>query len=145
MDTRTAQAHRDFSRKRGAIAELLTQRRKDAKISLCAFAPLRLCVNQISSKGDFQSKLNLPRRRGRSNRPERPRGAIAVCPAKVRLIQQIERLHPELYLRYLIDRQFEILLQTQVELIKRVTARDVAAGVAKRLIHARNDYIVPVE
>ena len=82
----------------------------DDRAAAGGVAPMRTSIS--SSIDDpralpqqLEPELELPRIEGRGDRAERARAAVAVRRAEVRLVQQIERLEPELELRRPAERE----------------------------------------
>src|SRR3954470_9137915 len=68
---------------------------------------------------ELEPQLNLTGDRRRRDRPERARRPVAVCRAKVRLVQQVECLHP-CFEAGLIATKPEVLVQPEIELVERI-------------------------
>src|SRR6185436_18211548 len=79
----------------------------------------------------LEPELELPRIVGRGDRAERAGAAVAVRRAEVRVVQEIERLEPELELHGPADG--ERLRRGQIDLPELRPPHAVAAGVAERL------------
>src|SRR5262249_35898298 len=94
---------------------------------------------------ELQRELNLPRRECGADRAETAAAPVGISRGEVGFVEEVEEFASELQPRRFVNRQLEALLQTEIELIEGVAARDVAAGVAEGLIHTRNRDVVYIE
>src|SRR5207249_8831460 len=85
---------------------------------------------RAQSEHDFDGTLHLPRRVRGPDQPEGTAAAIRVRRAEVCLVQKVECLGAKLDGHALAERQREFLLEAEVQLVERVAANDIAAGVA---------------
>src|SRR5215831_18011858 len=103
----------------------------------------RLCGKFLEA--ELQRELNLSRRERAADLAETAAASVGIGRAEVGFVEEVEEFGSELQSRRFGYWQCEILLQTEIELIEGVAARDVAPGVAKGLIKTRNRDVGNVE
>ena len=102
---------------------------------LCGSVALWFCGKFLEA--ELQRKLNLPRRRRAAHLTKAGAGECRIRRAKIGLIEEVEKLRAEFQLRGFVDeRQREVLLQSEIELVEGIAASDVPSGVTKGLIDA---------
>src|SRR5262245_66445023 len=102
----------------------------------------RLCGKFLEA--ELQRELNLSRRERAADLAETAAASVGIGRAEVGFVEEVEEFGSELQPRRLGNRQVEVLLQAEIELIEGIAARDVSPGVAEGLIHTRNREVVYV-
>ena len=84
--------------------------------------------SQETSEEQFQTKLNVPvLRGGGTDLPERSRVRVATGRGKVRVVEGIEGLSPELQPEFL--RKPKVLIQAEIEVLQSRANQDISTGV----------------
>src|SRR5262245_43234212 len=121
-------------RRRDGGTEGRRDREKVLSLSLSVSPSLCLSVLEV----ELQRELNLSRRERAADLAETAAAPVGIGRAEVGFVEEVEEFGSELQPSRFGYRQCEVLLQTEIELIKGVAARDVAPGGAEGLINTRN-------